>query len=207
MNGANTLFYLELHHRFSVPLLAVEIYTELTSSAETDEDFMDAIVTTITQGCGVEEPVDEDFVYLIQRLEELKVEAAGDNGAASGKAPISGRSFGTSFAEFLRNQDTTQILGMMTNFDIAQMREWYCKVDFASTRNAMKNFTMWLIEQNTVNFEAALYGAGNSYKNDTVSSGKPVIDANSKEGMAMLRQYGVGDVSSDMLEQLGVSLQ
>lgn len=206
MNGANTLFYLELQRRFAVPLLAVEIYTELTSVAETDEDFLGAIVTTITQGCGVAEPEDEDFVYLIQRLEELKVDSTSITGTAASNPSTTGRSFGTSFAEFLRNQDTTQILGMMTNFNLNQMREWYCKVDFAATRDAMKNYTLWLIEQNTVNFEAALYGAGNSYKNDSVS-GKPVIDANSKEGMAMLRQYGVGDVSSDMLEQLGVNLQ
>lgn len=200
MTTKNTMFYLESLRRFPVPLLAIEHYSTASAEIEQDEEYIEVLHNVLTTVCGVLEPEAADYEYLISRLQEVsKIQDEVND-----TKPSASKSFGTSFMAYMNTLDTVEMLGLMTNYNMSVMRELYCKVDFSHTRELMKSFTQMLMEKNVVMFEAALYGAGNSYKGDDPAN--KVIDANSKEGMAMMKQYGVGDVSSDMLEQLGINL-
>lgn len=192
-----SLFYSEINQPFTVPLLALEMYSNLTEKAESDEEFMEALLETIVVACKVENPAEGDLLYLLEAFSEAAKEQAA---TAQQSAPK--KSFGTSFAAYLQGLSPVSLLGAMTNYDIPRMRELYCNCDYRQVRDLMKTYTEGAIERNLVTYEAALYAAGGSYKDDS----KNVLDANSKEGMAMLSQFGIGDVSPDMLGQLGIDL-
>ena len=195
-----SLFYSEINQPFTVPLLALEMYSNLTEKAESDEEFMEALLETIVVACKVEHPEEKDLLYLLEAFSEAAKEQAAQASQSTQSAPK--KSFGTSFAAYLQGLSPVSLLGAMTNYDIPKMRELYCNCDYRQVRDLMKAYTEGAIEKNLVAYEAALYAAGGSYKDDS----KNVIDANSKEGMAMLSQFGIGDVSPDMLGQLGIDL-
>lgn len=200
MPEKNSLFYDELTQRFTVPLLAIEHYALKTSSAEADEDFLRVLTEVLVQTCKVLEPVEDDYSYLISRFQEISQTMPLN---APEEAPKrQGKSFGTSLVNYLNNLDAISMLGAMTHYDIDKMRQLYCHTDFTHVRQFMKSYTEGLMEMSGVALEACLYGSGNSYKDDSTRGN--VIDADSKEGAAMLRAYGIGDVSGDMLGQLGL---
>lgn len=197
MQAKNSLFYDEAFQRFPVPLLAIELYAMRTVSVETDEDILQALTEVLAKACKVLEPVSEDYSYLVARLQEV---SKSDDDGEPRKA--TSKSFGTAFVNYLNTLDTVSMLGSMTHYDIDKMRKLYCETDFVHVRKLMLSHTEGLLESNKVAFEACLYGFGNSYQNDGGQGN--AIDADSKEGMAMLRAYGIGDVSSDMVDQLGL---
>lgn len=195
-----SLFYQEQFEPgfFPVPLLALEHYAALTSQElPSDDDIFNALHQVLTSSCRRETPSDQDYIYLVQRFGEIS-QPQETEGQSTGK------SFGTSFAAYLNDLEHIAMLGAMTNYNLPEMRRLYCEVDFQAAKSLMEAYARGLMEKNVIAYEAALYGAGNSYKNDSASGSKPV-DANSKEGMAMLAQFGIGDVSSLQLDQLGIT--
>ncbi len=190
-------------YRFPVPLLAIEYFTARIKDAATEQDYQEALHDTLVKCCGVATPEEEDYVYLVGRWQEVNsAEAAGPVGPAA-----SGKSFCTDMAEFLSSLEPVEQLAMMTQYNSAEIKRLYCEEDFSHVRDWIKMFSRSLLEYHKAVYEACLYGQGNSYKGDSASSGdKNVIDANSKEGLAMMRQYGIGDLTPEMMEQLGVAI-
>lgn len=193
----NTLFYNELYRKFSVPLLAVEVYSQLAEELDDEEDFVKSIILVLTRHCGVADPQEADVRHFVDRLEELvSPEEKGD------PARVKRKTFGSEFTKFLNGLNAAECLGLMTGYDLTRMRELYCHTDFSDTRGLIQVHMEGLVQQNIARFEATLYGSGNKYDNDSASAN--YIDANSKDGMEALARFGVGSMTAGMLEAFGV---
>jgi hypothetical protein len=198
----NTLFFDKLQDRFTVSLFSVEYYAKMMSENLTELEQMEVMEDVLRKTCGIVQPVQEDFIFLIEKLTILKQEVEKIT-----LEPGSYRqTFGSSFNKYLNSTDITCLLGKMTNYSLPAMEELYCRADFQHVQEMIRNYTQGLVEQNVVAMEAALYGSGNSYKDDTGSSAQ-AIDVDSKEGKAMLRQFGIGDVTTEMIENFGIVLE
>lgn len=181
-----------------VSLLTVEYYTLNVSPDMMDDELLRVTEETLMVTCGVDSPGKpelEFFMYKLAKIEETE----------PATKPQGGQSLGTSFFDYIGKLDTVQILGMMTNYNKTLMDELYCRTDFLHVRDLMRGYVEMLREQQVVNFEAVMYGMGNSYKNDSSNGSTNVIDANTKEGMAMMSQFGVGDISMEQLAQLNLA--
>ena len=183
----NTLFLDELNLRFPVPLLAIEYFNQSVAQDSSDESRLASIEFILKEICGVEEPIEEDYAYLMRRFIELQKLAEETANDSAGRPPR--KSFWTSMQKFLNDLNASEILILMANGDISVARNLYCKTDFKIVRAIINNYVKMLREQGTVYYEAALYGSGNRYKGD---SGGRVIDADSKEGKAKLSALGFG---------------
>lgn len=194
-----SIFLLEKLQRFAVPLLALEAYQNAGLSEESSElEVSQALVSAISL-CGVSSPAQEDIEYFVERLEGLSASKSQNKGVD--KAPT--QSLGTAYAKFMRELSVIDILGLMTHYNPSALRYWYCEADAEATMLLVERYVQELFERVQVNFEACMYGFGGKYESD--NSGSKVIDANSKEGLAALQQFGVGSISPDALAQLGFS--
>lgn len=196
----NSLFLDELREPFTVSLLTIEYHASIISDDMSDEQIMESFFKTLKFTCGVESPEQSHVEFLLAKFEAIKQESDQP------QQPPRGRSLGSSFFDYLGKLDTVKLLGLMTNYDIDKMRKLYCHTDFMQVKELITAYTEFLREQQIVNFEATMYGMGNSYKDDASSGGGKAIDANSKEGRAMMRKFGVGDVTPEHLDQLGINL-
>lgn len=198
----NTIFFDSLQERFTVSLLTVEYYAAHMVVGLDDNSSLKILDNTLALTCGVNNPAQEDYEYLIEKLTILKntIEKAPINQTPSKKT------FGSSFNEYLNNLDIIGLLGRMTHYNMENMRYLYCQCHFEHVQSLIKTYSQGLLETNLIAMESCLYGSGNNYKDDQGSDSN-VIDANSKQGLAMLSQYGVGTVTTEMLESLGVVLE
>lgn len=196
-----SLFYNELTRRFPVPLLAIEWYGSHVHETMTAGERSVIFSETLIRICKIRTPTDEDRTYLLKRFNEL--ESPQESVGARQK-----KTFGSSFNDYLKKSDTTQLLGLMTNYDIPKMRELYCVVDHVDAKALIANFVASLVERNVIQYESALYGSGGSYKGDSGGSNGNTKewDMNTTAGEVALAQFGIGTLSADALAGMGINL-
>jgi hypothetical protein len=182
--------------RFNVPLLALEYYAAACTADATGEQKSAAMTHVLIRICGRVQGTPEDYAYLIERMQQPKP-------AEQAKTQVQKKTFGSSFVEYLKRTDTVQLLALMCDYDMDRVRQLYCKEDHSVVRRLTTNFIEYQMEQNVIKYEAALYGAGGSYKGDKVSGGGVrSFDAMTPQGQAAMAQFGVGVVSPEMLKSL-----
>jgi hypothetical protein len=177
-----------------VPLFALEYYGTVVAAKQDDQGISEALFFVVKNICGVTEPVEADFTYLVSRLKEAEEKAASAKESADhiskGK-----KSFGYALNTWLEGTDAIEMLSKMTNYDMAQVEQMYCKLDFSETQELLKSYVEAIQAQALINYECALYAAGGHYEGDKKSnSNVKQYDANSKEGMAALQGFGFGNI-------------
>jgi hypothetical protein len=197
---ASSLFYRERFDLFPVTPLAIEFYSQRLGDLD-DEGMLKLLADSIKL-CGVsDEPTEVHLEHFVACLVEL---SKGSDEAKEPAKRSSKRSLGTEYAKFLQELQTTSILGMMTHYNKESMRKLYCETDIREVRKLVDVYIRHLMETNNIRYEASLYGAGNSFKDDDPNV--HVMDATTKEGRAAMAQFGIGSISAEGLDLLGLGV-
>jgi hypothetical protein len=196
----NTLFIEELTERFTVSLLTAEYYALYGDPDASESSVLSHLRETLIKTCGVKNPTDEDYEYLLEQLNCFHEEVQPSADKKESAVPV--KTFCSSFNEFISSLDIINVMGLMTNFNLKAMRELYCNTNYSHARAMINSYLGFLAENNLVLYEAGLYSQGNSYKNDGNHAEGSAIDADSDKGRAMLAQFGVGSVDLDAWRHL-----
>lgn len=186
-----SLFYQHTYgRRFPVPLLALEVYAQNISAAKTDNDIYDVLVQLLSSVCKVKSPCKEDIEYFVKRLQEVDRSLKKDEPKAAPGTPR--KSFGTSFSDYLQNLSLDSAVLRMTGYDMQAASRLYCEVDRDDVMVLVADYYSGKAEENLVAMEAAMYGSGNSYKEDKKprASKANTHDLATPEGIGALRSMG-----------------
>ena len=188
MNTQGSIFYMHVAgRRFPVPLVALESYSINASTAESDEQLFDVLITTMSKYCNVTDPQDDDIEYFLSRLKEVREEIKDNDPEEKTK----GKTFGTAYLEYISGLSIDAVLLRMVNYDINAAEKLYCTMDRTDVVALVDDYVKGRMEENLVNMEAAMYGFGGGYKSDKQSKGKSKgVPINSAEGMAQLAALG-----------------
>jgi len=198
MDNPKSLFLKEIDRLFPVPLLAIEYYGDNILQGMDAREKEDVLEVTLKAICKRPVVTDSDKRYLLKRLQELDKPTPLEGDQAPPK-----KTFGSAFSTHISSLDTLQLLGMMTNYDMGAMRILYCSTDFEDVRLMVKNYVAHMVQLNLIAYESVLYGMGGRYNGDKASGGNTkVFDANSKEGLAALSQFGFGIVDASAQEMM-----
>lgn len=171
-----SLFYRERYsQRFPVSLLALERLHHLQRTEPPE----DAIIEVLVECCGIKEPTQDDFIYLLERIDEVNREC-DSKPPPSGYSTQDKKGLGSDFNKFISSLPLDQIILWMVQFDHDKARKLYCEVDRTTVMQAVKDFSTAILEGNKFLFEAVLYGFGGSYKGDS-SDDAEVIDLSKQE--------------------------
>jgi hypothetical protein len=175
-------------HKFKsslvVSLLALETYHTRAIGCESTEDLLVVVYSVLQECCGIENPTEENLLEFTSRLQKISEEAVKD----PQKVPVKSKGFSTNFYKYLSELSLQNTLMLMTGFDFERARVIYCDLDRDEAIALIKDFTSGMLEQGILSFEAALYGGGNSYKED---SGE-VKQLDTSESLKMLQGLGFG---------------
>lgn len=190
-----SMFLRRLSRQFAVPLIALEYYGTVIPTKTTDVEVSEAVFFIVKNLCGVKDPTEKDFEYLVHRLREAEDKASRAK-EASETVNTSKKSFGYALNTWLDNTDAIEMFGKMTNYNLAQIENLYCSVDFTEAQELLKSYVESMQSQALIDYECALYAAGGHYEGDKKSnSNVKHYDANSKEGMAALQGFGFGNIN------------
>lgn len=201
--ASESIFLRRKQRLFRFPLVALEYFGNRVTPEMSEDDRATAIIDTLQQFCGVTGAITTLILSeFIDRLNGLNKKDQG-NTASSKKRK---NTFRSSYDDWLGDLPTDSLLAEMTGYDFAKMNTIYCELDFEDAKQMIDTYIRGKSEEHRVLFEASLYGSGNSYKGDKVTSDANVIkwDADSKAGMAAMSQFGFGSVGG--LEQFGIDL-
>ena len=161
-----SLFYsARFSQRFPVSLLALESLTNL-SDLPADE----AIPKILSECCGVQEPVEEDLVYLLGVLEE-EAKKTNENNKTPPAAPTTKKTktLWSSFNQFMSGLDSSRVLLWACGFDYKRAEYLYTKVDRSIANQIIADFVSMQQEQNILLLEATMYGFGGKYSEESES--------------------------------------
>lgn len=195
MSIDSSIFYSE-SRRFPISLLALEVYSEKSPAAKTDDELMDIVIEVMSRYCGVIRPNDDDFQYFLERLSEVKQEVDKDLEADTPPS-INKMSFGTSYIGYMNKLKLDSTIMQMTGYHFENAKVIYCQLDRIDALRLISEYNVEKLETHKVSMEAVLYGMGGEYKGDASksSSGDSVAiervhDVRTKEGAAALRKFG-----------------
>jgi hypothetical protein len=188
----------EANLRFPVSLAAKARYI---SSAAQDIDITAARLVLIAY-CKITSPDDDDIKYFLERVFEpekildndMPKPAESKKKATDSSTKKKGSAFQQKYIDFLDTRDIEALLLLMSEYDYNKARNWYCERDKDVTRTALAVFLRDTLERHTVLLEASLFGFGGSYEDEeqTLSNtGRRVVSADSPEGEAMMRSWGM----------------
>jgi hypothetical protein len=198
MDNPKSLFLKEIDRLFPVPLLAIEYYGDNMLQGMDSREREDVLDATLKVACNKSVVTYNDRRYLLKRLQELDKPVPEK---ASGLPPK--KTFGSSFSNHISSLDTTQLLGMMTHYDLPSMRVLYCATDYEDVRLMLKNYVAHLVQLNLIAYESVLYGMGGNYKGDGgQNENTKVFDVSTKEGKAAMSQFGFGVFPDQQSDQL-----
>ena len=175
-------------------MLALEYYALNITPDTPQEDkawHLDYILRVL---CLIRPWVTKDAEYLIQRIKEANERPTSQATPATDRLTFSSR-----FNKWMQELPTDALLAEMTGYDTQRMRQLYCVEDYVTTQKLIKHYVEGLHQKNLMAYECALYGAGNSYKGDQPKDpNTKVWDANTKEGMAAMGQFGFGAIKDPL---------
>jgi len=187
-----SIFYQHKYGRkFPVSLLCLEVYSSKMKDSVTDDEIYNTLVTVLSSTCGVTNPTNEDLEYFMSRLKQIDEDMRGDGKeGAQGRV---GKSFGTSFSEYLQSLSLDSAILKMTGYDMEAATRLFCDIDRDDVIKLVGEYYSGKAEENLVAMEASMYGGGNSYKED--KPGKRASKANTHdlttpEGMQAIKSMG-----------------
>ncbi len=199
-NDTPSLFYNhKFGRKFPISLMALEMYAIEVEGAAEDNEVYDALVRVLAKACDVKSPSKEDIEYLISRITTVGKELADnkkESGEGEGKG-AKGKSFGTSYMEYLHNLSVDSAILKMVNYDIGAATALYCDIDRDDTMELIAEYFSGAAEENLVKMEASMYGSGNTYKDDKGGKGSAdklkgsSHDISTPEGFANLKAMGL----------------
>jgi hypothetical protein len=199
----DSIFLQRLGRQYPVPLIALDYYGTYAHTKKDEEGLTEVVVFIVETLCGVKEPTEKDYTYLVSRLKEAEDKASSAKEAAD-HIPQGKKSFGHALNTWLEGTEAIQMFSKMTNYNMAEVENLYCKIDFSEAQELLKGYVESIQAQALIDYECALYAAGGHYEGDKKSnSNVKQYDANSKEGMAALQGFGFGNIN---LGALGVDI-
>lgn len=162
------------HHRFPVPLLAIERFSELRQQHTDGSQILESVVIPVlVECCGVSKPTEQDVEYFLGRLEQIVQQS---NSLPQSAPPNTGRTLGSSFADSLRGLDTSELILYMCGFDFHKAKYVYTQLDRDVAIKMLDTFIELKLQENHLLFESCLYGFGNRYESDRGPT--EVVDVN-----------------------------
>lgn len=180
-----SVFYRSVYERpYPITLLALERFYHLQDAGDLEE----AILRTLIECCGCETPTEDDARYFLDRFaalaEEVKSKQPEPEPSTTRQEPPS-KTLHSSLHELYSSLPTDRMLLWMCGYDYQRAQYLYTRVD---RDDVMKMIEDWLsvnLEQARSQFEAALYGAGGSYKSDASQPEEGVVDLSKSDGKEM----------------------
>lgn len=167
--------------RFPLPLLLFEWISKHPPAEDADDELTLAYYRQALRVVGIDNPVFEDVAYVIRRVLDV-YEQRKPEGRSS---PV--RDFGHALKEMLQDFSVEELLLAACGFDYERARKAYCELDRDEALQVIDTWVKLLSHRHNMEYEAAVYGAGGSYKG---SGDSQVIDMTK------------GDVDLDSLNML-----
>jgi hypothetical protein len=154
----STAFYREhFEYRFPVPLLAVERFYSLQAHGH---DIADAVYRTLVDVCRIQDPVEEDVVYFLDRLQDTEDVKPVEKKPRRSRQPDNLLSRGSRFRKFMDGLALDQKILLMCGQDYALASRVYCETDKEVVEKMQEAFIQHQIETLEYQFEGVLYAMG-----------------------------------------------
>ena len=159
----------------------------MAGDLHTEDEALTAIADVLTTTCGVEKPQPEDVEYFVSRLEEIRLEMEAES--SGGAAASSLKTFGSSYADYLRTIPLDRIIMQMANYDFARAKVLYCVLDRSDVMLMVSEHIKGRMESGLLSLEACMYGFGGSYESNRASN-VVTHDLKTDAGKQALKAFG-----------------
>lgn len=122
---------------------------------------------------------------VIQRINTLQEE----KGKPSSNRPAN-KSLGTNYASWLSDLNAEQVCLYLADYNPIKAEQYYWFADLLTIQEAVKLKSQHDNQMALIQMEAALYGAGGKYQEDTGGDGGSHYDMDSAEGSSALKSLG-----------------
>lgn len=168
------------------------ILQAITNEDLTEESFRQAVHNSYAL-VYTEKVVTENFdgilARVLQRIDELEKK----ENEKQTSAPRKGKTFGSSFADWLAELDPTQSCLYLADYDLQKALHYYWNEDYLLVQEAIKLKSGHESQLSLIRLESAMYGFGGGYKDDN-GAGDPntinVDDANPEDIQAFMSGFG-----------------
>lgn len=138
----------------------------------------------------VSELIDSLMKRVFERIDELNTQE--QESKTSGRK--SGKTFGSSYAEWLSELDATQSCLYLADYDITKALQLYWNEDYKIVQEAIKLKSNHESQKTLAQLESCMYGFGGKYSDDSGAGNDPntvnIDDANPDDIQAFMSGFG-----------------
>jgi hypothetical protein len=164
-----------------------EVLARINDAPEISDTLLKDIVVEAYSIIHPLEIVQELAELLVARVLE-RINDLQEKEKAQASSSVKRRTFGSSYAEWLSGLDATQACMYAADFDLAKALHYYWAEDYLLVNEIVKTKSEHESQMALTRMEAAMYGSGNSYKDDNGADPNTVV----------LDELGAEDIKSAM---------